>query len=279
MSTSNGKAPLRFACLIRVSTERQEKQGESLATQRAANARDVAGMGGTIVAWYGGQEHGTAGWEHREVDRLIADAAKGRFDAVVVAYADRWSRDNAKSKAGLEAFRTHGIRFFMGATEMDLYDPQHRLLLGVSAEMGEFIALQQAKKSIESRIERARRGVPTASRLPYARVFDKATGAWRLDPDKLAVITDIIDRYLQGVPLLALAKEYGLDHSGLCRVLKNQLGDAWEMVFASDKLNIHETVPFTIPPLELADKTPARSRKALFSKKLCPRGSVLSGSS
>jgi DNA invertase Pin-like site-specific DNA recombinase len=249
MSSPNGKAPLRFASLIRVSTDRQEKQGESLAAQRSANLRDVGQLGGTVVGCYGGQEHATAGWERREVDRLIKDAGKDLFDAVIVAYADRWSRDNAKSEEGLGAFRTNGIRFFMGAMELDLFDPQHRFMLGMSVVAGEFFALQQAKKSIESRIERARRGVPTASRLPYARVFDKATGAWRLDPDKLAVITDIIDRFLRGASLLALAKEYGLDHSGLCRVLKHQLGDAWEMVFASDKLNIHETVPFTIPPL------------------------------
>ena len=54
-------------------------------------------LGGRIVEWYGGQEHGTAGYEKKEVDRLIADAGRGRFDAVIVTDADRWSRDNTKS--------------------------------------------------------------------------------------------------------------------------------------------------------------------------------------
>src|SRR5262245_16018147 len=119
MSKNNGKS-LRFAVLVRVSTEKQEKQGESLRTQRSQNERDVSRLNGRIAGWYGGQEHATAGWERKEVDRLIADASKGKFDAVIVAYADRWSRDNAKSKEGLEVFRTHGICFYVGSTEYDL---------------------------------------------------------------------------------------------------------------------------------------------------------------
>src|SRR5262249_17190786 len=77
MSMATGDRPmtgLRFAGLIRVSGEKQEKKGESLATQRASNARDVVDLGGTIVEVYGGQEHATPGWEKKEVDRLIRDA-------------------------------------------------------------------------------------------------------------------------------------------------------------------------------------------------------------
>src|SRR4051794_22600888 len=56
------KANLRFAAFIRVSTEQQEKQGESLRTQRTQNEKDVGLLGGNSIAWYGGQEHGTPGY-------------------------------------------------------------------------------------------------------------------------------------------------------------------------------------------------------------------------
>src|SRR5262245_7303895 len=97
------KTPLRFAALIRVSTEQQAETGESLRVQRTDNERDAGLLGGTIVGWYGGQEHATPGYEKREVDRLIADAGKDKFDAVIVNRTDRWSRDNAKSTQGLDA--------------------------------------------------------------------------------------------------------------------------------------------------------------------------------
>src|SRR5262245_4829228 len=113
---------LRFAALIRVSTEQQEKKGESLRTQKKDNERSAKRLNGTIVEWYGGQEHGTPGYEKKEVDRLLKDAQRGHFDGVLVAYGDRWSRDNAKSKEGLEIFRRCGIRFFVATSEYDLFN-------------------------------------------------------------------------------------------------------------------------------------------------------------
>jgi DNA invertase Pin-like site-specific DNA recombinase len=251
MSTNgngDGKV-LRFAALVRVSTEKQEKQGESLHTQQSQNERDVERLGGSIVGWYGGQEHATPGWEKEEVDRLIADAAKGMFDAVIVAYPDRWSRDNAKSKEGLEAFRRHGIKFFVGATDMNLWDPNHRLMLGMSAEIGEFMALQTSKKSLENRIERAKKGQPTCGRLPFGRTYDKKAQRWGIDAKDQDIIADIARRYLDGESLVNLCREYRQNHSNICEVLRDRSGDVWQQEFASKSLNMHEVVPTAVPRL------------------------------
>jgi site-specific DNA recombinase len=263
MGATNGKQ-LRFASLVRVSTERQERQGESLRTQCNGNERDVERLGGVIAGWYGGQEHATPGWERAEVDRLIADAAKCKFDAVIVAYADRWSRDNLKSKEGLDAFRRHGIRFFVSTTEMDLFNPEHRFILGMNAEVGEFIALQQHKKSLESKIERARQGRPTGGpqTWPFGRVFDKAKGTWGIDPKRKAMIKDVAERLLKGESLGKLAGEYGVSHSNLWKVLTQRCGDTWEQVFDSPVLNIHEVVITTVPRL-LDEKTIRAVRECL----------------
>ena len=78
---------MRFGALVRVSTDGQEKHGESLRTQRSHIERDVELLGGQIVGWYGGSEHATPGWEKKEIDRLIKDAGMGRFSAIIVAHA------------------------------------------------------------------------------------------------------------------------------------------------------------------------------------------------
>jgi DNA invertase Pin-like site-specific DNA recombinase len=249
--------PLRFATLVRVSTEHQEQQGESLHTQRKSNERDVERVGGTIVASYGGQEHATPGWEHAEVDRLLADARYRTFDAVIVAYADRWSRDNTKSKGGLEVLRKAGIRFFIGATEMDLFDPNSRFILGMHAEVGEFIALQQHKKSVESRIERARRGIPCVGSLPYGRMFDKKSKQWSVDVAKQAQIQEIATRYLAGEGLRELALEKGWSPGNLWLTLRERCGDVWKCRFHSEQLNIDETVDMEVP--RLLDETTIRT--------------------
>ncbi len=241
--------PLRFGALVRVSTEKQEQQGESLRTQRADNEQNVSSLGGKIVQWYGGQEHATPGWETAEVDRLLADAAKGKLDAVIVPHPDRWSRDNARSKEGLDVLRAHKVRFFVGSQEYDLFNPVAKLFLGVSAEIGEFQAGLQNLKSTTNRIARARRGVPTGGKLPFGRLYDRKTGEWSLDPEKQAVIRDIAARYLKGESLNRLAKEYNLNHPNLCKILREQSGEEWSINFKVPSLNIDETVPFKVPRL------------------------------
>ena len=104
----------RFAALRRVSTEQQEKKGESLRTQRTEIEEAVKRLDGMIVEWYGGQEHAVAGHEKKEIDRLLTNAQKKKFNAFIVTHADRWSRDNEKSKQGLKIFREQGVRFFGG---------------------------------------------------------------------------------------------------------------------------------------------------------------------
>jgi DNA invertase Pin-like site-specific DNA recombinase len=247
-NSTNGK-PLRFGALIRVSTERQEEKGESLLTQRTDITRDVATLNGTITHWYGGQEHATPGWEKQELHRLISDAKKGIWNAIVVSHEDRWSRDNGESKHGLEVFRTSGVRFFVGTSEYNLFDPTHCLVLGMSAEIGEFLAANHAKKSLNNRIHRARRGCPTCGLLPFGRTFDSNTETWGVDPEKHAMVQDCASRYLAGESLPKLAKEYGINHAYLWEVLTSRCGDEWLQEFESKKLNIHEVVITKVPRL------------------------------
>jgi DNA invertase Pin-like site-specific DNA recombinase len=266
----NGKA-LRFAALVRVSTEKQEDPEKSLATQKKAITEDVKRLGGLVVRWYGGQEHATPGWEKKEVDRLIADAGRGLFDAVIVKDADRWSRDNLKSKEGLEAFRQAGIRFFVGPSEKNLYNPEDKFILGIYAEVGELIANQQAKKSMEVRIDRARdRNYLTTGKPVFGRTYDKASGTFSVIEAKRAMVEEVARRYLAGERLVLLAKEVGLSVQHLTRVLRNRCGPTYTLHFNSARLNIHETVDLAVPPL-LADATIRAVHRKMTQNRTSPR--------
>ncbi len=121
--------PLRFAPLVRVSTEGQEKKGESLRTQKAQIEQAIKALNGMLIpdAWrYSGQEHATAEVEHQRIDQLLKDAERGLFDAVIVVDPSRWSRDNLKSKQGLQILKHAGVRFFGLQFEYNLFDPTKR---------------------------------------------------------------------------------------------------------------------------------------------------------
>jgi DNA invertase Pin-like site-specific DNA recombinase len=240
---------LRFAALVRVSTDRQSQQGQSLITQRKEAMENIPALNGRIAAWYGGSEHATPGHEHAEVNRLLADAAKGKFDAIHVSHPDRWSRDNGKSKQGLEILRRHKVRFFVCKQEYNLHDPTACLFLGMSAEIGEFQASNQSQKSMKNRIDRAREGKPVSGNLPFGRTFDKKTSQWSVDPIKHAMIQDCARRYLKGESMQSLADEYDLNLSTVHKVLTQRSGPVWIQRFKSERLNIDEEVSTTVPEL------------------------------
>jgi len=253
---------LRFAALVRVSTERQENKGESLRVQRSQAEEAVKLLGGRITGWYGGAEHATPGWEKKEIARLLADAKKKdqAWDAVVVASADRWSRDNQASHAGLEVFRHRRVRFFVGTTEYDLFDETACLFLEMSAAFNKFQARSQNRKSMLSRIHRAERGLPTAGGLPYGRTYDEKTG-WGIDPKKQATIQDVARRYLAGESVEKLAAEHGMNVGSLHKTLTKRCGDVWEQLFDSAELNIHTGVKLKVPRL-----LPEATIKAVLAK-------------
>src|SRR5262249_31430467 len=125
----------------------------------------------------------------------------------------------------------------------------HCLVLGMSAEIGEFLARNQAKKSLNNRIHRARRGCPTCGLLPFGRTFDDKTETWGVDPKKQAMVEDAARRYLAGESLPRLAKEPGINPAARWQVLTCRCGDEWVQEFESKKLNIHETVITKVPRL------------------------------
>lgn len=244
---------IRFAPLIRVSTEKQEEQGSSLDTQKEAVLKAIATIEGGYVpdhCWkYTGQEHATPDFERKMFSQLLSDACEDLFDAVIVYDPSRWSRDNKLSKEGLSILKENGIRFFCGATEYNLFDPQATLFLGMSTEMNEYFALEQARKSLLSRIARAKNNIPSTGRLPYGRIFDKKTKDWSVDAEKQEKIAWAADQYLNGKSMSEIAETLGINHSSLWKNLKHRSGTEWVIEFNNKRLNISETVTLEIPPL------------------------------
>ncbi len=261
---------LRFAPLIRVSTESQERRGQSLQVQKETLTKAVETLQGVIPddCWeYSGQEHATSDYERKKFTKLLNDCSRDKFDAIIVYDPSRWSRDNRRSKEGLEILKTSGIRFFVGTTEYNLFDPQASLFLGMSTEMNEYFALEQSRKSILSRIDRAKKNRPTGGKLPFGRTFNKTTGEWGIDEQKRRDIVWAANQYLEGEPLEKLAKTLGVNHSNLWKVLNRRSGTDWELRFQDKKLQIDETVTLTIPELLPQETIDAIHRKAEFNKK------------
>jgi len=243
---------LRFCPIVRVSTEKQERKGQSLETQKSEIKQYVKFLGGVIPpeCWqFSGQEHATGIEEREKLDKILMASDKNMFDATVTCDPQRWARNNHKNKEGLVILRSNGIRFFVCTTEHDLYDPLHIFLISMAVEMGEFQANQGALKSILNRIEKAKKGLP-ACRLPFGRTFDDVKGLYGSDKEKKAMVEDWRDRVFRGETFTSIGERYGISRNTIRDILCNRCGGIWEQKFDVPRFNIHNIVIKTnIPPL------------------------------
>jgi putative DNA-invertase from lambdoid prophage Rac len=103
--------------------------------------REYAGRRG----WNISSEYLDTGWSgakanRPELDRLMNHASLRHFDAVLVWKLDRFGRSVRNCLDGIEALRSHGVRFLAVSQSIDTDEsnPTSRLLLHILASVAEF---------------------------------------------------------------------------------------------------------------------------------------------
>jgi DNA invertase Pin-like site-specific DNA recombinase len=175
---------------IRMSTDKQE---DSPARQRGEIERMAAKGGYVILCWY--EDHGLTGTEslnRPEFQRLLKDAAAGKFRAVLMYEQSRFSREDAlDAMMHWRLFRDAGVKLVTcqrGEIRFDDLAGLITAIVGQHEARGESIRL--AQRSLSGRSMRARQGVHYRA------------GPVRLRPGDLRRLrrTDSARRLERGVP-------------------------------------------------------------------------------
>jgi site-specific DNA recombinase len=241
---------LRFAALVRVSTDKQEKKGESMNTQTIRLTDAVKRLNGTVYDWYKGQEGAGPEAEREQLERLMTDAQQEKFDAIMVDDISRWSRDNKKNEEYLDILAAHQVRFFALDMEFNLFNPEQRFILTNVVGIGQFFRNLQAYKSIINRVERAKKGYPSGGKSPFGRIFDREKEEWGVIPEKQKLVRTLADEYLNGgTGFVPLGRKYGMTAERVWRILTQRSGSDWPQRFTNAKFGIDITVNTKIPAL------------------------------
>jgi DNA invertase Pin-like site-specific DNA recombinase len=124
--------PKRVAIYARVSTDGQD-EGMQLTALREM----VIQRGWEIKAEY--VDHGVSSRDVRpQLENLMRDAHKRKFDVVAVWKFDRFARSTKELVFALEQFQTLGIDFVSVTQSIDTSGPMGRLVFGVLAAIAEF---------------------------------------------------------------------------------------------------------------------------------------------
>jgi putative DNA-invertase from lambdoid prophage Rac len=127
--------PVKAAIYARVSTSDQDCE------MQLREIREYCVRRG----WEVEAEYVDTGWSGMKVsrpqlDRLMQDASRRRFDAVLVWKLDRFGRSVKNCVDGIQALASHGIRFLAisQSVDTDESNPASRLLLHILMSVAEF---------------------------------------------------------------------------------------------------------------------------------------------
>jgi DNA invertase Pin-like site-specific DNA recombinase len=186
----------RAALYLRVSTLDQHPETQAHDLRQLAEQRGL-----TIVEEF--VDHGVSGTRARRpgLDRLLADARRGRFDVVAVWSCDRLARSTRHLLEVLDELRRLNIEFVSFRENLDTGGALGHALLIIIA------AISELERSLI--IERVRAG------MRRARLEGRRLGRKPLDLDRAAISRD----RERGRSLGELARTYRVSRTTIRRVL------------------------------------------------------------
>jgi DNA invertase Pin-like site-specific DNA recombinase len=98
--------------------------------------------------------------KHPELDRLMNDAHRRRFDAVVVWKFDRFARSVSHLLRALETFKAQGIEFVSFSEQMDTSTPAGKMVftvLGAVAELERSLIVERVKSGLRNAVAKGKR--------------------------------------------------------------------------------------------------------------------------
>jgi DNA invertase Pin-like site-specific DNA recombinase len=143
----------RAALYMRISTK---GHGQTTDTQAVALREYAERRGFQVVDEY--RDEGISGAKDRrpQLDRMMQDARKRRFDAVLVSRFDRFARSTKHLVLALEEFSSLGVDFISLNESIDTSSPMGRMVFTVIAAVAE-LERSIIRERVIMGLERAKR--------------------------------------------------------------------------------------------------------------------------
>jgi DNA invertase Pin-like site-specific DNA recombinase len=149
-------------------------------------------------------DHGYSGARARrpELDRMMQDAQRHKFDVVLVWACDRLARSTKHLLQTIDELNGMGIQFLSQREAIDTEGPLGRAIIVIVSAMAEL------ERSII--VERVKAG------MRRARLEGRQIGRARLDVNREQIVED----RRSGMSLTQVAKKHGVSRASVCRIVK-----------------------------------------------------------
>ncbi len=194
------EVPRRAVGYVRESTEEQG-EGYSPDAQRQAISRFAADNGLELVDEYVDFHSGWRGADKRPAfQRLMADAASGSFQVVLVFHTSRFARNQLEARRYKSMLRERLGVAVVSVTQPigdDPSDPSAFLSESIHEMFDEYYSISLSFWTRAGLREKARQGHLVGS-LPWGYQRDATTGGVLLDAERAPLVRDLFERYAHG---------------------------------------------------------------------------------
>ncbi len=223
----------RVAAYVRVSTQEQKLHGISLDAQKAKLQKFADENNLRIVGWY--VDEGVSGRKlirkRPELQRMIQDAEKGKFDRIIFVKLDRFFRSVAEYHECMK--RIAPVLWTTTDEQYDLTTANGRMLVNMKLTIAEMEADQGGERIDLVNEYKVETGQPLSGSMPFYLkiVTDEKTGRKKIikHPDYKEIMEDLLD-YLfthqskkKALVYLKNKHHISMAYNSLDRALKNTM--------------------------------------------------------
>ena len=188
---------------MRYSSENQ-RDGYSIEAQKAAIEAFCQQNGYNIVHFYKDEAKTGTLDSREEFQQMIADAAEGNFQAVIVHKFDRFSRDKYDNAIYKRELRNNGVRVISVLEPLD--DSPESLILETLLEgMAQYYSENLSREIKKGLGVKALLAKHCGGVAPYGYKVNKETSDFEIEPTEAEVVRKVFDLYVNGMPVLEIA--------------------------------------------------------------------------
>lgn len=223
------------AAYVRVSTQEQKLHGLSLDAQKMKLTEYAKKNNMRIVEWY--VDEGVSGRKliknRPELQRMIQDAEKGKFDRIIFIKLDRFFRSVAEYHECMK--RIAPVLWSTTEEEYDLTTANGRMLVNMKLTIAEMEADQTGERIRIVNEYKVSTGQPLVGKhsLPFGWMVgrNEKTGRKNVvrDPDEEPILRDLLEHYMKHqsktktLTYLHAKHHIAMDHEPLSRLLANPM--------------------------------------------------------
>lgn len=186
---------INVAAYLRYSSE-QQREGYSIEAQTDAITNYCLSKNYNVVEWYIDEARSGTNADREEFQNAIHDAAKNKFEILIVHKLDRFARNRYDSIIYRQKLKESGVRLESVLERIDDDNPEDIILLSVLEGMNEYYSKNLSREVLKGIKAAALSGRSIGGATPFGLLVNKETRKLEPDPKYTIIINQIYDMYL-----------------------------------------------------------------------------------